>query len=633
MTATTEVKRSVKVRPSQLRANPWNRKRFDEDALQELADSFQTVGQLQPIVVRPFEPELIGDRYEIVAGERRWRAAQLLDGFEIDAIVRELTDVEVVECLTVENAQREDVHELDEAVQYRFLIDNGYDVDLVATKVGKSRSYVYQRLKLAELSDRARELFLDDRITAGHAILLARLPQATQDELLDERMFFEMEQNFGDPYLAPVRPDNVRAEALSVRQLDNLIQTEVLLNLDRTAFDPDDAELVPEAGSCTACIKRTGSQPDLFPSDVSGNHCTDQSCFERKIDRFLEVKHAEVVASGEPFELVSEHGTNPKLQFKHALASWGWQECKKTAHGAVRGLIVTGPRRGLVLWVYVTAKYKVKPESTAADDKWARERRAEAKNRKREELITRTVQGRLWDRVVLSRADGARVAGTLDLEDMRRLAVRLWCEMWHEHRKTFYRIKGWEKPEGRDKFSQAYDEDGIRRFNEMDQSGLCAILVELSFITTLSENNYRGSKREGLHDVAKRDRVDVKAIRKEVIAELKAKDEKKGKKQKKPAKQEQPAAAIDEPELLSPTEDLAKITGDMLITADSAIAAVMKFARRNKLISRGKVKTVLVSAVLDEITDEKIGTRITIEELEEHVKRNLWQVDPTEASE
>lgn len=165
--------------------SPLNtRKRFDETALRELADSLQAKGQLTPVLVRPHASG--HGVYELAAGHRRFRAAKLAGLKALYAIVRPMDDTTFLEVLTIENLQREDVHPLEEADGYAELIEQArYDVAKIAASVGKSERYVYDRLKLRTLAPEVRELFLADRLTPAHAIELTRIPHEAQLEAIE----------------------------------------------------------------------------------------------------------------------------------------------------------------------------------------------------------------------------------------------------------------------------------------------------------------------------------------------------------------------------------------------------------------------------------------------------------------
>ncbi len=165
------------------KSNP--RLRFDPKHLAELTESIRRMGVLQPVVVRP-NPKGLGVGYELVAGEKRIRAARSAGLTEIPACIRDLSDDEVLEVQIVENAQRSDVHPLEEAAAFRRLLDTErYSVARIAERIGRSVAYVYDRVRLLDLTPGAQDLFLEDKISAGHAIILARLKPADQEKALD----------------------------------------------------------------------------------------------------------------------------------------------------------------------------------------------------------------------------------------------------------------------------------------------------------------------------------------------------------------------------------------------------------------------------------------------------------------
>lgn len=154
---------------------------FNDDSLSELAQSIRQHGLIQPILVRP-HPEQHGS-FEIVAGERRWRAAQIAQLHEVPVIIRDLDDTTTLEIALIENLQREDLNSLDEARALRQLADQfEYTHERVAEKVGKSRSYVANMLRLNDLAPSVQAMLSDGKISAGHARTLLILDHDQQEE-------------------------------------------------------------------------------------------------------------------------------------------------------------------------------------------------------------------------------------------------------------------------------------------------------------------------------------------------------------------------------------------------------------------------------------------------------------------
>ncbi len=163
------------------------RKNFDEDSLQELADSIKQVGLIQPILVQDRK-----DHYEIVAGERRWRASKLAGLKEIPVIIRNYSEQEIMEISLIENIQREDLNPIEEAQAYkRLLTEFNLKQDEVAERVSKSRAAVTNSIRLLKLSDKVQQMVIDDMISTGHARALLALEDPEEQYTLAQKIFDE----------------------------------------------------------------------------------------------------------------------------------------------------------------------------------------------------------------------------------------------------------------------------------------------------------------------------------------------------------------------------------------------------------------------------------------------------------
>ena len=175
------------------------RKNFDEDALQELADSIKQFGLLQPILVQDRK-----DYYEIIAGERRWRAAKIAGLKEVPVIIRNYTDQEIVEISLIENIQREDLNPIEEALAYKRLLEEFHlKQDEVAERVSKSRTAVTNSMRLLKLCDSVQQMIIDDMLSTGHARALIPIE--------DEEMQLQLAQRIFD-------------EKLSVREVEKIVK-------------------------------------------------------------------------------------------------------------------------------------------------------------------------------------------------------------------------------------------------------------------------------------------------------------------------------------------------------------------------------------------------------------------------
>ena len=175
------------------------RKNFDEDALLELSDSIKQFGVLQPLLVRKRK-----DYYEVIAGERRWRAAKLAGVKEVPVIEKEYTDQEILEIGLIENIQRENLNPIEEAIAYKRLLEEfNLKQDEVAERVSKSRTAVTNSMRLLKLSDKVQQMIIDDMISTGHARALLAID---------------------DPELQYTLANKIFDEKLSVRETEKLVK-------------------------------------------------------------------------------------------------------------------------------------------------------------------------------------------------------------------------------------------------------------------------------------------------------------------------------------------------------------------------------------------------------------------------
>ena len=214
------------------------RKTFDEDSILELADSIKQIGMVNPIIVRDK-----GDHFEIIGGERRWRAAQKIGLKEVPVIIKNLSDEETAVYAIIDNVQREDVNPIEGALAFKRLIDEySYTQDKIAEKISKSRVYVTNSLRLLKLCDRVREMVIQGMLSTGHARAL--IPVENPDEQL------ELAQKVFD-------------EKLSVRETEKLVK-----NLGKTAKKKSTPKTNPSIDAVYAdvsekCKQALGTKVDI----------------------------------------------------------------------------------------------------------------------------------------------------------------------------------------------------------------------------------------------------------------------------------------------------------------------------------------------------------------------------------
>src|SRR5580704_11752665 len=255
-----------------IESNTNPRKVFDQSFLEELAESIRNRGILSPLLVRP-----VNNHLEIVAGAQRYRAAKLA-GLEVAPIrLKAMTDLEAQETQQIENVQRKDVHPFEEAQGYRTLLGfegANYTVEKLAARIGKRPQDVAERLKLLDLTEPVANAFVAGHIGLGHALLIAKLAADVQEKALAHCFDGYYAANDTDRSLVPAS------------RLQAWIAQNVYLSLKSVPFSKDDETLVPEAGSCANCPKRTGFNTLLF-SEVREDSCADAACFNRKLDAHI----------------------------------------------------------------------------------------------------------------------------------------------------------------------------------------------------------------------------------------------------------------------------------------------------------------------------------------------------------
>jgi ParB/RepB/Spo0J family partition protein len=263
---------------------------FDPAWIKELAESIKANGVIQPILARPLPGNRVaetarGVTHEIVEGECRWRSSNEAAVDTIPVMVKNLTDLQVMEIQLISFLKRKDLTALEEAQGFHRLMDAAsINADTMAERIKKSRAYIYARLKLLDLCIEAQDKLRDGTIDASRALLLARIP----DHKLQIKALDEITQK---DYRGDIE--------FSARDAAVYIQQHYMLRLDRATFGITDAALLPDAGSCKDCPKRTGANPDLFADVPGADVCTDPPCYHRKEQAHTDAQLAAAHAAGQ----------------------------------------------------------------------------------------------------------------------------------------------------------------------------------------------------------------------------------------------------------------------------------------------------------------------------------------------
>lgn len=526
------------------KTNP--RKHFDPKKVAELAENIKKHGVLQPILVRAIEGAKKGQPlYEVVAGERRWRASGIAKQEFVPAIVKHMNDREVLEFQMIENLQREDLHPLEEAEGYQALmrLDKGVlyaNVDELAARIGKSRSYVFGRMKLCALIEPAKKAFLEGQINASTALLIARMPADIQIPATKRIL-----QGWG-------------GEPASFRQARDLLESEFMLKLGSAPFKIADADLVPAAGSCKTCPKRTGANPDLFDDIKSGDVCTDPPCFAKK----KEAHQAQVIAiakesgreviTGAEAKKAMPYGPSQMKGFvkldgpSYQLGIYnGGQKNIGQLLGkdAPETILIEDPDSKDLVEVVRTAdatkvlkeKGVIKTGSTtssrlgSSDYEKKRRAKAMAENAFRSQVATRILA-----EVVDKKFDAKKTLEWL----MPEVATAMWCELHDDTKKRVDKLLGWE-PIKIGYEDAAGEKKFTARLITFTAAQLDQVFVAMTIGSQISVNEYgMGGKGERLLRIAKGLRVDADKIKAELAAAARAKVKKPAAKKaaaKKPA--------------------------------------------------------------------------------------------------
>ena len=342
------------------KTNP--RRLFDEAGLEDLAESIRQQGLITPLTVRERENGQ-GGQYEIIAGARRFRAAARVGLSEVPAVIKKnISDELCLEIQLVENLQREDLNPLEEAQGFRQLVDMGYTPQQIGEKVRKSWSWVYQQLQLLKLIEPAqaalyagelarREAGQDVSVpfTRNHAVEVARLTPEDQAKALEQ----------------------MKAWITSIKDLKRWISQNITLKLDKAPFPTDNTELLPAAGACTNCPKRTGANQELFAdliAEQGADVCTDKACFAAKVQAFVQLQAATIEKeTGKPALKVSMAAFNVA---EGVLPSGSYviigEKGRAKCDFALKGVVIDGAQIGQILEVCADKKCKRHFKGSAA---------------------------------------------------------------------------------------------------------------------------------------------------------------------------------------------------------------------------------------------------------------------------
>lgn len=495
---------------SAIRKSPTNpRKRFVESKHLEMVESVKRHGVMQPVLLRPWPDE--PGVFELVAGERRYRAASAAKLELLPALVRNLSDDEVLHVQIVENLQRDDLHPLEEADGYKVLADRGHTLDQIAAEVSQTKGYVAQRLKLCALADSTRKLFYEEKLTAATALMIARLPVDLQDKAAKE---------ITAPY--------IDGEPRTAKSASQHIQRMYMLRLDEAPFKTSDAELVPAAGACGPCPKRTGNQPDLFGDVKSKEVCTDPACFAKKRDAAAAQKRADAEAAGR--KVITGKEAKRILPSEWSGAQNGYVKLDDTcyddpkrrsfrqilgAKGVKAAALVESPADGKMVDVMpksdlkkaladkgIEARTVTSPSNPSQSAELAKKKKADA------------YRGELFRQIRAKHG-----VGGLDNLELKIVIVAFYKRLWSENQKRICKLYEWDA-------KRISDNEIAKKVDEMysdDPEGLAGLLLDIALVDESVSATYSTAKPDLLEATARVRGIDPGVVRKQVEGDMKPK--------------------------------------------------------------------------------------------------------------
>lgn len=544
--------------------NPRPEADFKGKDFDELVASIREQGVLQPILVRPIGEPFEADRYEIVCGHRRTRAARAAGEVTIPARVRTgMTDEQAAEAQLVENLQRKGLDPVEEALGMLRLNrkppeGSGLTPKEIAGRIGKSVSYVYQRLVLSNLSKDAVTALRAGKISLRSAFLLARIPDDGEREEATARVLEPWKRN-GEGW-------RQKGEALDDEDVEDLVREHYLYQLASAPFDTKDADLVPAAGACTKCPKRSGNAPALFDDVGKKDVCTDGACFQAKVSAAWEketgpakakglkilsaAESAKVfpsyyangsMASGSGYvDLKEKNYSDPKGRtWKQILGEDAAPVIARDQDGKARHLV---PRKEAER-IAKENGVKVKSSSSSSDASWEKKERAEQKARERKKLTMRRVLVQIGEKAELP--DPSRQPGRDQIAALALLVLDRCGEGKDLLAKELLEKPGkgaaynWEERAFAKRIGEMRDLTQPVAAKDAFAAGtreLWGFLVQL-VLSLGAANHYvhgYGDGQKHLKALAKLYGIDVDKVAREVLAEDQAKE--KAKAPKKPAK-------------------------------------------------------------------------------------------------
>jgi len=487
------------------------RKTFDEEKLEELAESIRAKGVLSPLLARK-----VNGHFEIVSGARRYRAAQRAGMSEIPVRIVVLTDAEAIETQIIENIQRADVHPFEEAQGFRALLERegaGYTIEQIAARTGKAAAYVAKRIRLLALIPPVAEAFTAGYIGIEHALLIAKLGADVQEKALTHCF---------DGYYAA---NDAERSLVPISRLQAWIAQNIYLSLKSVPFSKDDETLVPEAGSCANCPKRTGFNTLLF-SEVREDSSADAACFNRKLDAHIAQRVAKMpnlVQISENYNATDETPILPRRNYAEVVTrkSKKGREARpeeKLCSHLIPAIHTDGMDKGRLVKVCADPTCKVhfgeRHEQEKQRLRWKAEKTAANQMAKQ----TLAFRHRLLADVL------KRVKPQFGTEELRMVAQFVLRSLPHDLVCRFAKRHGLHNP--KDAHDRQMAEKARTLYKKADAAALAVLIFEAMLIGSVASATVNKDD-DPLADAARLCKIDAKALRTAVAKAEKEKTRKK----------------------------------------------------------------------------------------------------------
>ena len=498
---------------SQTPAQVERRAHFNQVALQELSETIKAAGRPEQLItVRPCPfREVDEDTYEVADGERRCIAAKMAGLTEILCDIRDLSDDQVLDIQIVTGLQKEGLHELVEAEGYELLSKRGLSAEEIAAKVGKSKAYVYARMKLLALDPASRAAMYDGKLSASIALLIARIPIAS----LQRKACGEITNpRYGD-------------EPMSYREAREHIEENYMLRLAEAPFDVKADGLVKGALPCGRCPKNTLAQPELF-GDVKADRtgvCTDPGCFKAKKDAYAKQAVEQARAEGRtvlegkaaksvfPHSTHNAHGGYTRLDSQEYVGD-GYKKVSSLIGKEVERVLVKAPESGELIEVVKDADLR-----KAIKDKGYKVERSANPNsgQERKAKAERTFRAALYEAI------RPKLTGTLGRNELAQIALAFFGRQQHEVQKRLLSL--WDlEPQARKGSMPPSNELAMEaRIPKMSAGELALFLQDCVYAQELQVFTYGWETAEQLLAAAKRFKLDPEKIRAKIASAEKVK--------------------------------------------------------------------------------------------------------------